>query len=326
MTNDKTGIGAETAEVQELDITAVSSALAQAINSWAEIAAPIINDINSTIKYMSDLIASSNVSEYMASFSEAMASFGKAVQEATNDPYSDINFMDYQRKLDSYHWAWPYGITPEDLRRLLEQANDEKSFDAIMQSFFSRERINDMFSYTLGNLPRKHQKIFSQIIIAYRQKHYALINNALLSILDNTMSEVLKDKGCVARNGLFLPIIKYYANNYYLHEIPFIFEMQMLSNSINMIFANYRFSEKIKLESNKTVRRHLSMHGVRYSNEKIDSVMLINTLAALLKNQPYIEPFINSLQHIRKDKIFELDIKSYVLKNRIRKKLHIEEV
>ena len=326
MGNDKTAIDTKTTDIQQLNLVSVSSSLVQAINSWAETAAPIINSINSTIKYLSDLIASSNVSEYMASFSEAMASFGEAIKKATNDPYSYINFMDYQKKLDSYHWAWPYGITPEELRRLLEQATDEKSFDRIMQSFFSRERINDMFSYTLGNLPRKHQKIFSQIMVSYRQKHYALINNALLSILDNTLSEVLKDKGCVTRKGLLLPIINYYANKYCLHEIPFIFEMQMLSNSIDLIFANYHFSEKITLESNKTVRRHLSMHGVRYSNEKIDSVMLINTLAALLRNQPYIKPFKNSLKYTRKERKFILDLKAYTLKNRIRKQLKLEEV
>ena len=60
---------------------------------------------------------------------------------------------------------------------LLENATDEQEFDKLMMSFFSKKRVNQMCEHTLSLLSRKHKKIFSQIMEAYNQKQYALINH-----------------------------------------------------------------------------------------------------------------------------------------------------
>ena len=235
-------------------------------------------------------------------------------------------YMDYQKKLDTFHWAWPYGIQPEELKQIIEEAEDEKGFDKQMLSFFSKGRIDNLFSYTLNLLPRKHKIIYSQIRIAYYEEQYALINNAIFSIIDNLLGVTLIDKGKTKRNYILKPIIEFYANNYSLGNIGFIFELQMLSNNIDLIFSNINFNEHIDLESNKKVRRHLSAHGVMHSNKRSDSVMLLNTLAALVENMKYIVPFNSSLIYNIKKESFEIVMKEYVLRNRLRKQLGMETV
>lgn len=310
----------------EANITGISKTIQMFVEgvrniSRAHIIENMIN-VMSEISKISKMISTVDVAAYMKSFNEAFSTFFDALEEARNNPYSYFNLKDYEKKLNDFHWAWPYGITPEEMKELLENATDELEFDKLMMSFFTKKRVNQMCEYTLLLLSRKQKKIFSQIMDAYNQGQYALINNAIFSIIDNLLSVVLKNKGRTTRKGILQPIIEYYSNNYRFADIDFIFQLQMLSNNINLIFSDYNFAETKELETHKKARRHLSAHGVKYSNRRCDSVMLLNTLTSLLDNMKYIEPFSDSLEY--KNKMFCISAKKYVITNRIRKQVHIE--
>lgn len=259
-------------------------------------------------------------SSYMSSFSNALKRFGEALLEAYENPYSYFNFTGYQEQLDAFHWAWPFDIAPEELKSLIEKAEDERQFDKLIASFFTEERMENLCDYVLSSLPRKHRIVWRQITDAYEREQYALINNATISIIDNILGTVLVNKGLSSRKGILRPIVDFYANNYSLSEIGFIFELTMLSNNIDMLFADYRFNEKIKIETNKKVRRHLAAHGYMFSNQKIDSIMLMNTLAALLRSHELIKPFEKTLKYEKKRGGFYVGIKPGFIKRRIEKK------
>ena len=264
-----------------------------------------------------------SASTYMAPIRDAI---NDAIQKEKNDPCSFYNFKRYKNGLENFHWSWPYGITPEELKKLFEEANNEEEFDKLMLSFFSKDRVKQMCEHALELIPRKHKTVFSQIIEAYDHKYYALINNNICSIIDNLLSVVLNNKGLTKRKKILQPIIEYYMKHYRVVDIGFIFELQMLSNNINLIFCDYNFAENIKIKTHKKARRHLSSHGVSFSNKKCDSVMLLNTLTALLDNMKYIEPFKECLVCNNK-KIFEIDVKRYVVVvNIIKKQLGIEAI
>ncbi len=181
-----------------------------------------------------------------------------------------------------------------------------------------------MCEETIKLLPRKHKMIFCQIKKAFESRHYAWSNIGLMSIIDNLLSELLCNKGCVNRKGLLVPIIEFYSDRYAIKDIPFIFYLHMLSNNIDMIFSDYNFNEKIVLDTNKKTRRHLSVHGFSYSNKRSDLIMIFNTLMALLHNQEYLIPFEGQLARDRKKKEFYIQGKTYVIENRIKKQLQIE--
>ena len=154
----------------------------------------IIGNMMQAMKKVGESLSKIASSEYMQSIKDSLIAFSQAIDEAYNNPYSYMNFYDYQEKLNSFHWAWPYEISPSELRCLLEQVNNEREFDRLLASFFDKERLNSMMDFISGSLPRKHKVIFRQIRGAFFEKKYALINNAAISISDNLLSVVLKDK------------------------------------------------------------------------------------------------------------------------------------
>lgn len=258
---------------------------------------------------------------FMESFVESIRTFHNALEQAKKNPDSLINHYNYLNKLDSFYWAWPYDIKADELKKLIEQAENEKSFDKIMISFFSKERIDDMMEDIYISLPRKHKMLFRQIRDAVNNKQYALANNGIISIIDNMPIMLLKNKGKSRRKGILEPIIDFYVNEYKASCFEFVFELKILSNNLNLLFEDYSFNEKIMLDTNKKVRRHINIHGFAYSNKKEDTIMLLNTLYAYLKNIEYINVFKNSLVVEKKSKKFVIETKDYVIKNRIRKSL-----
>ncbi len=274
--------------------------------------------LNHIIDEMKKVIASG----YMKQVQEAFSTFSLEMKGALDNPNSYLNYFDYKKKLDAFHWAWPYGIQAKELKILLEQAKCEADFDKLMVSFFTQSRMEEMFRYIEETIPRKHRTLIKQIHWAYKNKHYALINNAVMSVIDNLFIDLLKNPSCVTRNGILHPVIKYYGDNYALKDIGFVFELMMLSNSVDLIFSYYSFSCKVNIQTNKKARRHPTVHGVMYSNKKADSIMLLNTLAAILNNRKYLLPFNNTLE-INKNKQFAIGCRSYVVRNRIKKQLGI---
>jgi hypothetical protein len=279
-----------------------------------------------TVTALSSTISKMLSSDYMTSIKETFAKLANAIEEAHDNPYSYLNFYDYQNSLDEFHWAWPFDISPEELKQLIEQANDEIEFDRLIASYFTKERLQNMFYIIENGLPRRHTVIFGQIKKAFYNRQYALMNTATVAIIENILGIVLKDKGCTKRKGILKPIIKYYADNYMFHDLSFLFELQMLSNNIDLIFSDYRFGSKVFIESNKKVRRHLSAHGYMFSNRRIDSIMLLNTLAAILINIDYITPFEKTVEKSKNKKLFIICTKDYVIRNRIQKITGIESL
>ena len=167
------------------------------------------NNLDKNVTLLIKAMETPFASPYMKAFKEAIDDFRVAYLEALENPNSVVNFYDYLRKLDAFHWAYPYKIEPSELKLLIEQAVDEKSFDKMLNSFFSKERVNCLFDEIYSILPSKHKVIFKQIRYAFDMKLYALINNSILSIIDDMLGIVLEDKGCIKRYGILNPVISF---------------------------------------------------------------------------------------------------------------------
>lgn len=311
--------------IRPIDFSGITSSLMRMHDIINHLNTPLLKEslfmISKTVASFSTII----VSDYMKSMRESFLAIGKVFEEARNNPDSYFNYHDYQEKLDNFHWAWPYGITSQELKILLEKVENEKQFDRVMVSFFSKKRVNEMFDDMNDLLPRKHKVMFCQIVSAFESGNYALANNGLISIIDNLLIDLLKNKGCVNRKGILHPIIDFYADHYNFSDVDFLFEVQMLSNNIDLIFGDYNFGDKIKIDSNKKVRRHLSAHGYMYSNNRADVIMLMNTLIALLVNIVYFKPFRGTLIRDKKTKLFIIVTSPYVVINRIGKELDVKK-
>ena len=290
-------------------------------NQMVEIAKKIIslkNSASNTLGLMAKTWAKIIATEFMQGFSSALGNYVLEVQKAKDNPQSYFSYMKYEEGLNAMHWAWPYEIDAIELKSLLENAYDEKEFDKLMVKFFDKQKLEKLCEEIGVQLPEKHKIMFRQSRRAYDRGDFAIANNALISIIDNLLSEYLVNKGNNKRLGIFKPIIEYY-EGFPIDEVEFIFELCMLSNNINFIFQDYNFDNKIDIKTHKKIRRHPSLHGVKYSNKKIDALLLFNTLVNLLMLKPYLKDFANSIQVKGKRKEFvfsdkklkEIDEKEY---------------
>lgn len=260
----------------------------------------VINGIATVVGMFASKLIEVAPSGFMKRFSNVLLEIVKDIQEARENPNSVFNYSKYEKSLDDMHWAWPYDIQASVIFDILQNVNNEKQFDEKMLELFTDEKIAHMICVAKNKVTKHHKVLLNQVEKGFENKCYALVNNALISVIDNSLSVYIEDKGCVARKNIFKPIIGYY-DDCSLDEIgEFIYDLCMLSNNIDFIFDSVDFTQKIELKTNKIVRRHAALHGFRYSNKRIDTIMLLNTLVALMEIKPYLKFFENGLKYKRK--------------------------
>lgn len=268
------------------------SAFADISRKLEEMMKPVFESLANFSKMVSEIIPTN----FMKSFSDML-------QEINENPDSVFNYYKYENHLDNFHWAWPYEITTSEIKNLIESVSDEKKFDDYMLKFFSEKKVNDMMDKIEKNIPAHHRILFRQIENAYRNKNYAIANNALMTILDNLLSDYLLYKGQTKRKGILKPIADFWMM-FFPDDLLVVFRLMMIANNIDFIFQDYHFNEKIVFETNKQARRHTALHGFKYSNKKVDALMLMNTLLELLNYRTNLHIFCNSLVVDKKTKDF----------------------
>lgn len=227
--------------------------------------------------------------------------FNELYNKAEADPDSVINHMKYEEALEGFYWAWPYGITGEKIKGTLEKCQTEVDFDKEMQKYFTKQKMQSIFKEIYSGLPKHHKMLLKQVEHSYWRKDYAIANNALMSIIDNILRRYMNRSDSIKRKGILEPMANYYGG-FTPKEAPFYLRMEMLSHCINFIFQRYDFSNTIHIETNKKANRHVAVHGFKYSNNRIDTILLLNTIYEILSLQKYMKPFegtiiINNKSH-----------------------------
>lgn len=232
------------------------------------------------------------------------ASLANTLEEIKNNPNSIVSWLNYYDKLTEFFWIMPYQMKAEELHDILLKIKTEKDFDRYIIKYFNKNKVNSLITDNMNMLERKQdKKLFEQIVFAYNYKLYSLANIGIISMIDNLLSFYLIDKGCVSRLKLFEPIINDLDNKRNVsNDFPFI--VMMINSNINLLYETIEFNEKIKIKTNKKSRRNPVSHGKLYSDKKIDSIMLLNTMYYLLIAQNELKEYKNSLYYNRNKKEF----------------------
>lgn len=265
------------------------------IKKWRDsIKSKIHVDLNG-LNNLSQLNVRTDLIKSIKSISTPFQKYNELFKKAEADPDSVINHMKYEKALEGFYWAWPYSITGEKIKNILEKCQTENDFDKEMQKYFSRQRMQNIFKDTYNGLPKHHRMLFKQVEHSYWRRDYAIANNAIMSIIDNLLKKYMYYPGNVKRKGIMEPMMDYYGG-FTPKEVPFYLRMEMLSHCINFIFQRYDFSNTIHIETNKKANRHITVHGFKYSNKRIDTILLINTIYEILYHQKYMKPFEGTIK------------------------------
>ena len=282
---------------------------------------PIFNIINQIVESQKELMNSlmSNISNNNPLFE----SLFKSLEEAKANPNSVYSWANYYDQLSEFFWIMPYKMSADELHEILSTVTTEKEFDRYIAKYFNKDKINFLISDIKKLINRKQDlKLFEQIVLAYDNKSYALASIGIMCIIDNLLSYYIFDKGCNSRVKLFQPIIKDIDKKREITDnFPFI--VMMINSNINLLYENIEFNNKIKIETNKKSRRNPVAHGKSYSNRKIDTIMLLNTLYYLLIAKIELNEYKNSLGYDRNKKIFYILDKGQKqkLKNKIKENI-----
>lgn len=231
--------------------------------------------IGEIVKPLVDAFTNLNfeVSPYFLEISETF-------KKASENPDSFLNWYEYYKKLGEYFWTFPFEMKSEELKYILQNVNSEKEFDKYMLKYFSKEKIINLERYILKNIPRKHQTMFKQIINSFHNKNYAIANLGITAIIDDLCTYFLEDKGCNSREDLFLPIIEKVEES--TADVFEVIPLLIINANINVLYESIDFRKRIILSTHKTARRNPGQHGKKFSNKKLDTIMLLNTIYYML--------------------------------------------
>lgn len=238
--------------------------------------------IQGTVKKITESMAAFSSSELIKNLSKTAEYFSElleAYEKAKKNPDSFLNWLNYSKKIREYIWTIPYDISSEELNELFVQVDSEKEFDKYMLKYFNRRKIDKLCNEISIRISRKHRMMFKQIKASFDSKNYALANVGMLSIIDELCSKFLYNKGKSRRIDIFLPLIEEVDNSSDVFEV---IPIMILNENINIIYESINFNSRITIKTNKKVRRNPSQHGQYFSNKKIDSLMLLNTIYNLL--------------------------------------------
>ncbi len=233
---------------------------------------------------------------------ECLSELGEKIKIAKENPNSLLNLYEYADRLSDYFWTKPYKMSTKEMKDIIEKANSDEEFDDEISKYFSNEKLDELFKDINPYISPKHRVLFKQIEYAFYDKKYALANIGILAIIDEMCTYYLINKGCTSRVNLFEPIIKDLDDK--KSDKGLIILIMILNSNINTLYDNIEFNQKIKISTSKKIRRNLCQHGRSYSNKKIDTIMLLNTVYNMLILRKYTDTYKNKLMYNRKSKKF----------------------
>ena len=181
-------------------------------------------------------------------------------------------------KLKEFYWVIPYNMTNEELNELVHMENIDE-FNNFIINYFDKLKIEKIILDISNNFEKEDKKeIIKQVQIAMENKLYAMCITTLMTVLDGLTLELLN------------PISTYQHKSHeaigamleYINEAPlsdFGYEIYLrvciLNNFYSILYADER---KLKDNDKDTLSRHLNSHGVKYLNNILDSLRLLNAI------------------------------------------------
>ena len=258
-----------------------------------------MNPMQEIAKKLSEVLKpiTSQVIDSLPKMTSYFDELSKSLEKARENPDSLLNWIEYSEKLSEYIWTIPYDISSDELKSLTTIVNSEKEFDKYMLKYFDKAKLEKLFNELLFKIPYRHKTILKQIKNSFYQKDYALANTGILSVIDELCSQFLSDKGCLKRKDIMLPIVEIIDNTSddNFEVIPIL----VLNDNINVIYETVDFNKKIKIKTNKKVRRNPSQHGKYFSNRKIDTIMLLNTVYYLLIVMDTYKQYVGKIIYVK---------------------------
>lgn len=190
---------------------------------------------------------------------------------------SKLNGMEAE-KLNEFYWVIPYDMTNEELNELVYMENIDE-FNNFIINHFDKLKIEKLILEICNNFEKEDKKeIIRQIQVAMDNELYSMCITTLMTVLDGLTLELLN------------PISAYQHKSYkaidamleYINEAPlneFGYEVYLKVRILNNFYLRlYEDERRLKDNDKDSLSRHLNSHGVKYLNNILDSLRLLNAI------------------------------------------------
>ncbi len=210
----------------------------------------------------------------------------KIIQSVFTSDLNQLNITDIMF-LDKNFWVIPSGFSLFKIKNVNNLDKDNFENEILKNS--SEKGILNLFDKVAKHSSmKKNRVIINQCKQAYKNGHYALVINSLISIFDGLAFPYIK----------LIPVInhkstkifeKYFnaLNNDNAEQIDYkdYHKLWVLVNFIRKLYKDTNFSNY----DNKELSRHVNSHGIEFSNKKIDAIRMLHAIDFMQQVLPIID-------------------------------------
>ena len=248
-------------------------------NTFNTIIPNVVNKLNQNTEYIQKMINSMNfsniINDYVKQYQAVMNGVLKALK---NIPTSRLNGLDSEM-LDKYYWVIPFEYDYEKVRQLSKYKTRIK-FEEYMMKYFNDNRVKRLFSKLRRQFKEKDKKeLLKQIEHSYFSGDYAICITSLMTLFDGATLILLQPSSINQHNShKVIDEIKKYMNESGANEFGYelYLETVILNNFILRLYENVTNLKNSR--NKKLLSRHINSHGVKYLNNKINVLRLLNAL------------------------------------------------
>lgn len=275
-------------------------------NSLYLIAPQIKNIVNKNIMYIYNMVNSMNFSNIISEYvNQYQAVMNGVLKSLINLPTSRLSGLD-SKMLDKYYWVIPFEYDYDKVKQLSKHKT-RVEFEKYIIKYFNDNRTKRLFGKLRRQFKEKDKKeILRQIEYSYFNGDYAICITSLMTLFDGSTLILLQPSSWNQHNShQVIEVIKEYMNDSGVNEFGYelYLEVDILNNFIKRLYPKeYDLKD---LRRKNTLIRQSNSHGVRYLNNRINVLRLLNALYycnEVLKSTGLEERFT----YIKKDKSFNI--------------------
>lgn len=281
--------------------------LTTSVNNMMNSITPQIRDIvNRSTEYIYNMVNSMNfsniITEYINQYHAVMKGILKSIKDL---PTSRLSNLD-SKMLDKYYWVIPFEYDYENIKQL-SKYKTKKEFEKYMIKFFNTNRTKRLFKKLKMQFKEKDKKeLLKQIERSYFNGDYAICITSLMTLFDGATLILLQPSSWNQHNShQVIEEIKKYMNKNFISKFGYelYLEVDILNNFIKRLYPKEYDLKDLRRKT--TLIRQNNSHGVKYLNNQINALRLMNALYycnEVIKNTGLEERFT----YVREERSFNI--------------------
>ena len=241
---------------------------------------PMVNNYaTQNIKYFNNIVNSLNISNFISDYVKKYQNIMDAFLEAAKIlPKSRLSGMD-STMLNKYYWVIPFEYDYSKVE-YLSKYKTRVEFEKYIIKYFNDNRVKRLFSKIKKQFKEKDKReLIKQIEESYGNGNYAICITSLMTLFDGSTIILLDPKSDNQHTSYkVIDTVLEYINTRPFDEYSYelYLKVDILNNFIIKLYENIT---NLKESRRKLLlSRHLNSHGVKYLNNKVNVLRLLNAL------------------------------------------------